>query len=214
MDAWKALKDAVALYPIEAWAIVNVNNGPGASKDSIYATAISDLKKTGVKTLGYVYTNYTKRSKSSVKKDIDNWKRWFQPAGIFFDEMTNDNVASHIDYYANLDTYAKSKGFTFTVGNPGSNVPLPYFETVDTIMIYESESYPDNRTVCNPMYKGLPGREALGMFPYNVGTLDEAKILMAKECIGYIYLTNDAGANPWDTLPPYLKNLFEILSRD
>jgi hypothetical protein len=182
-------------------------------KDSVYATAISDLKKFGVKILGYVYTSYTNRPASAVRLDINNWKTWFKPDGIFFDEMTNDNVTSHINYYTNLDIYAKSKGYKFTVGNPGSAVPLGYLEAVDTVMIYESNSYPNNNQVCNPTYKNISGKEALGMFPYNVPILNESAILAAKKCVGYIYVTNDSGANPWDTLPPYLESLFEILSR-
>lgn len=213
-DAWKPLKDAVAQYPVEVWAIVNPNNGPGSSKDFIYATAISNLKKAGIKTLGYVYTNYTRRARKVVQTDMNNWKAWYKPHGIFFDEMTNDNVTSHINYYAALDAYAKKQGYSFTVGNPGSNVPLGYFEAVDTVMIYESSSYPSDNAVCNPKYNSLPGREALGMFPYNVPTLNETAILAAKECLGFIYATDDSGANPWDSLPPYLKSLFEILSRD
>lgn len=174
-------------------------------------TAISNVKKAGVNILGYVYTNYTRRSMSKVRGDIDNWKRWYNPHGIFFDEMTNDDVGSHISYYQNLDSYAKSKGFIFTVGNPGTQVPRMYFSAVDTVMIYESQGYPPDEVTCKPSNKNT---EALGIFPYNVPELNATNILRTKECIGYIYVTNDSGVNPWDTLPPYLVDLFELLSRE
>ena len=45
-------------------------------------------------------------------------------------------------YYKTLDDYANSRGFTFTVGNPGTDTISSYVGTVDNIIIYESAGTP------------------------------------------------------------------------
>jgi hypothetical protein len=212
-DAWKPLKEAFDLYPIEVWAIVNVNSGPGSKIDANFVTAISSLMSIGIKTLGYISTNYSKRPADTVRMEMRTWKSWYATNGIFLDEMTSMPSSSLYKYYSDLDDYAKSLRFEFTVGNPGTDIPLEYLQSVDTAMIYESSGFNNTKGICSSKYKSLQGKEALGIFPYNVPQLNERLILQAKKCVGYIYVTNDAGSNPWDTLPPYLKKLFEILSR-
>lgn len=90
----------------------------------------------GIHTLGYVLTNYTHREMALAKQDVDNWKTFYQPEGIFYDEMSNGKNANHVDYYTQLHSYAKGKQFNFTVGNPGTDIDMAYVDTFDTIMIY------------------------------------------------------------------------------
>lgn len=209
---WQPLIDAYTNYAIPVWAIVNVYNGPGSQIDTSYAEAINMLKTKGIHTLGYVSTNYTNRDISLVKHDVDVWKTLYTPEGIFFDEMTNEKNVNYVDYYKQLDNYAKGKGFIFTVGNPGTDIDLTYVDTVDTIMIYElSGTFPTFNQYCG-VHANYP-KEKWGIFPYNLPSITDIQesILDAKKCIGFIYVTDDYGANPWDTLPSYLKELFSLL---
>jgi len=209
---WQPLIDAYANYSIPVWAIVNVNSGPGLQLDANYASGINLLKKNGIHTLGYVATNYSKRDISLVKQDVDYWKTFYKPEGIFFDEMSNGNIANQVNYYAQLQTYAKGKQFTFTVGNPGTDIDLAYVNTLDTIMIYESSgSFPSFSQYCG-VHANYP-KNKWGIFPYNLPSLVNIRenILAAKNCVGFIYATDDLGINPWDKLPSYLKELFSLL---
>jgi len=209
---WQPLIDAYKNYSIPVWAIVNVYNGPGSNLDINYVQAINMLKSNGIHTLGYVLTNYTKRDISLAKQDVDNWKTLYETEGIFFDEMTNEKNANFISYYTQLDNYAKEKEFKFTVGNPGTDVDISYIGTVDTIMIYElSGSFPTINQYCG-IHANYPKKQ-WGIFPYNLPSVTDIqeKILAAKNCVGFIYVTDDYGANPWDTLPSYLKELFSLL---
>jgi len=121
-------------------AILNVDNGPGNSLDEIFFNAIKKLAKNGVEIIGYVHTSYASRDINAIKKDIDNWDKFYKLAGIrgiFFDEAT-DNVKD-IDYYTQITNYASSKGFRFNALNPGSNTDESYFESniVNIITSYE-----------------------------------------------------------------------------
>lgn len=189
-----------------------VNSGPGLQLDANYNHAIDLLKTNGIHTLGYVSTNYTKRNISLAKQDVDNWKIFYQPEGIFFDEMANEKNANQVDYYLQLHNYAKGKQFNLTVGNPGTDVDMAYVNTVDTIMIYElSGSFPTFSQYCG--VHANYHKKKWGIFPYNLPSVSDIResILAAKNCIGFIYVTDDNGNNPWDTLPSYLNELFSLL---
>jgi len=209
---WQPVIDSYGNYSIPVWAIVNVNSGPGSQLDANYVEAIDMLKIKGIHTLGYVKTNYANRDISLVKQEVDTWKTLYQPEGIFFDEMTNGKNSIYVNYYKQLHDYAKENEFKFTVGNPGTDVDESYVNTVDTIMIYElSGSFPSFSQYCG--YHANYPKNKWGIFPYNLPSLRDIqeKILAAKNCVGFIYVTDDYGSNPWDTLPSYLKELFSLL---
>jgi hypothetical protein len=248
---WQRLIDVKRQYPsLNVWAIVNPNNGPGAEINQDYVSGITQLKSVGIKVIGYTYTKWAKqysdsevpevRSVDSVQTDIGRWKTWYAVDGIFFDEMatvestdrippcaTSDNptnCTSRSEYYARLNSYAKSQGFTLTVGNPGTTPNDKYFSTMDTIVMYEQIGYPTN-----DKYSALPTTEPKSkwtILPHTVQTVDVASLNTAKNFVKYIYVTNDcyyektqanpeqcACVNPWDNLPSkqYLESLFSVL---
>lgn len=210
-DSWQQLFEAYRAYPIETWAIVNVFNGPGNSKDSNYDSSIKKLHTAGIKTLGYVRTNYTVRGLSAVKADIDQWKRFYQVHGIFFDEMSNENNNGKIRYYKQANDYAKSKGFTFTVANPGTSPAAKYFDSVDNIVVFETDTgFPSKSKICSQNTNGK-GRSSVSILPYNVANLNSTAVQEMKPCAKYVFVTDDGGNNPWDTLPNYLPELFQAL---
>ncbi len=184
-------------------AIVNPASGPGSGQDSNYASGIARLQSAGVIVLGYVSTAYTNRDLSAVKADMDSWNSWYPDVdGIFFDEQTN--WAGQEWYYEQADSYAKSKGFTFTVGNPGANSLPSYLGTVDVVLIYESPGLP---YLSNYQSWSSADNNKLGMIPFGVGSMPQQWVEDASELVGWIYVTNDVLPNPWDSLPPYFDEL-------
>jgi len=126
-------------------AIVNPSNGNFNSIDSIYYNAIKKLAKNGVEVIGYVYTKHSSRDINDIKKDIDNWNKFYKLAGvrgIFFDEVSNN--IKDINYYTELTNYASTKGFYFNSLNPGANVDNGYFESDIANIIVTYEDYFDN----------------------------------------------------------------------
>jgi Spherulation-specific family 4 len=94
----------------EMWAVVNPSSGPnaGSADRDNYNLAICQLRKAGIRVLGYVCTKFAGQPPSSptncmcgtsktvttscVKSDIDAWKNNYEepPDGIFFDEMASE----------------------------------------------------------------------------------------------------------------------------
>lgn len=208
-NSWQPLIDAYLSSFIYTWAIVNPNSGPGTSLDPNYNASIAKLHAADINTLGYVRTDYARQNMSTVKAEIDRWKQYYKPNGIFFDEMANDN--QNVQYYVEADKYAKQQGFTFTVGNPGTNTLPQYFDTVDTIVIYENVGVPNKNPICS-QNRNNNGIESVCVLAYNVPSLNATAVRNLKTCAGFIYVTNDNGTNPWDTLPDYLIQLFQLLA--
>lgn len=208
-SAWSALIAAKGNHPsVPVVAIVNENNGPGTTVVPKYTTGIANLQNAGITVIGYVWTNYGARALADVENDIALWKSLYPSVtGIFFDGMAYQDT-SFVSYYQALDSYARSKGFTYTVGNPGADTLPQYVGTVNTILVYESPGLPGSL----PSWHASYAPSNFGIIPYEVASPDQSFISTARQTIGFIYMTNDgADGNPWDSLPPYMDALLADL---
>jgi hypothetical protein len=206
-STWPSIIAAKNAHPtVPVVAVVNPSSGPGASVDSNYTTGINNLRAANIIVVGYVHTSYANRSAATVQSEIDTW-RSFYPAvnGIFFDEMSN--VLGKESYYSALDTYARAKGFSYTVGNPGADTKASFVGTVNTIIVYESSG-----VAALPTWYTSYARTNFAVIPYNVPSLDTTYVNTAKQSVGWIYLTNDNLPNPWDSLSVYFSSLLDVLA--
>jgi hypothetical protein len=209
-SSWKTVADAKRAHPsVPIIAVINPASGPGAALSADYSNGISALRSAGVSVLGYVSTSYTKRSEAAVRADIDSYRRWYpQTTGIFFDEQSS--APGGEDYYRRVTAYAKSQTFTFTVGNPGSDSSPTYVGTVDMVLVYENSGLPSSTSMGG--WHDNYDRRNFGVIPYGVSALDSAFVAAAKAKVGYVYVTNDALPNPWDSVPVYFKDLVAQLA--
>src|SRR5574337_1482504 len=203
-STWDVVAQAKSAHPsVPIVAIINPNNGPGSSRDSNYVSGIQELHNAGVVVLGYDATGYASNSASSVKSVMDTWKSLYSIDGIFFDEMANWSGPE--SYYSDLTNYAKSLGYTMTVGNPGTDTLPSYIGTVDNLMIYEDAGL--------PLLSALQGwhtsydKSNFSMIAFGVNSVSASFLSSASNYVGYIYLTNDVLPNPYDTVPSYFGTL-------
>ena len=205
--SWTAIISAAKAHPsVHVIAIINPNSGPGAGTDAEFTKGAGNLVKAGIVPIGYVSTDYGKRGEPAVKADIDKWRSAYPSvSGIFFDEESNS--AGEEPFYRNVSSYAKSKGFTLTVGNPGTGVPDSYLDTVDIMLCYESAGVPSLAS----LKKYAPHREHFAIIPYAT-KFDAAYAKSALDSVAYVYLQNDDLPNPWDTLPASFGDLLTALA--
>jgi hypothetical protein len=217
-SAWDSLNQAARRVPLIA--IMNPNNGPATTPSPDYRRAITALREAGGQVIGYVYSSYTARAIDQVKADVDRYDSFYTIDGIFVDEMTNDSNATHLAYYEELYRYIKSKRVSYlVVGNPGINTLQRYLDqpVTDALVTFESnvgyaQYVPDAWTSTNPA-------TAFSHLCYAVSapaTMTNYILLAVARNAGYIYVTDDAGNNPWDTLPGFWSpeiGLVESLNR-
>jgi Spherulation-specific family 4 len=201
---WSPLVEAARKIPVIA--IINPNSGPGGKPNTDYAQALKLLQKGGVKTIGYVATNYGKRSIDQVKADVDLYNDHFNVQGIFLDEGASSS--QQLNYYGEIYRYIKSKKkLQQVIVNPGTHLDEAYFSqpVTDQAVIFENfgREWP---TYQPSNYLSKYDRQRFALMLH--GVIDRAKMqsyieLAVKRNIGYVYITNDADSNPWDSLPSY-----------
>jgi hypothetical protein len=205
---WPGLNFAASGVPLIA--IMNPNNGPGSAQQASYVAAINSLHAAGGRVIGYVYSSYATRATNFVTADIDLYFSFYRVDGIFVDEMTNDSVTSHLDYYATLYQYIQTKGINLLVAaNPGINTVEAYLTrpTADLLVTFESNTgYPS--LVVDSWVTNHLARQFCHL-PYATSaasTMTNYVNLAVSRNAGWIYVTDDVLPNPWDTLPSYWTN--------
>jgi hypothetical protein len=213
-NAWEQLANIVKGHPYsKIVAIINPNSGPGTSRNTDYAAGIKMLKDAGITVVGYTYTEYGQRPTSEIQADIGRYQSFYSAedgvTGILFDEMSTHPGKE--SYYKSLSNYAKSKGATFTIGNPGTSTSESYIGTVDTITIYEGQDLPSTGLLNDRTFAGKYDKRNFNYVAYGVPSLDIAATKSTASYVGWRYVTNDNLPNPWDTLPSYLEQLISTL---
>lgn len=197
---WTELIDLKNKYDdLPVLAIVNPDSGPGTYKDPDFSDGIDKLKAAGIIVHAYIPTNEGNRATADVEADIDLYKSFYpQVEGIFFDEMAND--AGKETYYTTISAYARTQGFEITHGNPGTNIPKSYADTVNIIVIAETTGTSDlsessDWTTTNPA--------KLALIATTESELPKKWVKEACKLVDWIFVTDDIEPNPYDTLPSY-----------
>lgn len=205
---WNSLNSAAARVPLTA--IMNPNSGPGAARDANYVAAVNSLRAAGAKVIGYIHTSYAARPLAEVKTDIDRYLAWYALDGFFVDEVTNDDATGHLDYYVAVAQYIKGKGAKLSVtGNPGTNTSDQYLaqSAADALVLFENNAgYP---TFAPSGWVTSHLARHFVHLVYDIpdsATMTHDIDLAVSRNAGWVYVTNDNGANPWDTLPSYWEN--------
>ena len=211
---------AVAAKRVPLIAILNPFNGPGASVDQRYVSAIQAVRTAGGRVTGYVSTAYGKRATADAKADILRYHQWYTLDGFFLDEMSNDGGTNSVAYYQELHDYIQRLKPTYHVtGNPGTQTEEIYVSkpTVDTVVTFENGSgYPGYATSAwtkkYPAYRFCHLLHSVA----STATLTNTVQLAQARNAGFLYVTDDVLDNPWDTLPTYWDtelNLIETANR-
>lgn len=210
-DSWSQVVNTKTTYPAVPIAVViNPASGPGHRFDSNYLTGTQQLQNAGVMVLGYIYTNYAKIPLAKVEAQVDAYWNWYHVNGIAFDGMSNVN--RYQTYYSTLNSYVKSLGMTFTVGNPGTTVSASYVGTFDALNIYENSRLPSLATIQKATFNGAYGNNNFAMIAFGVSMPDQTYIDAISACVGWVYFTDATIPNPFGTLPTYFINEVQMLN--
>ena len=214
---WSSVIKAKKEHPSVPFAVsVNPSNGPGWSDDSRISSAIGQLKAAGVEhVLGYIPTMYAQepsgRTMGDLKAMVDKYRAWYpEMDGLMMDTMAAGS--DKVSFYKELVQYAKSKGFSFIKGNPGAKVDSAYFGIFDNISIYERFDAPSISTLAsNTLHHEGHDKSKFAFTAKGVSGLDPAYLNEVKGYVSYLYMTNDGGGNPYNTVPPYFFSMVEEL---
>jgi hypothetical protein len=195
--------------PAEVGVVVIVNpaSGPGKEADPNYVKILERAGKILHLTLiGYIPTSYGKRPPADVKADVDRWLRFYPGiGGIFFDEQAS--AADKVAYQAELYEYVRSrKELKLVVTNPGTVCAEGYLSrpATDVACLFEGPKAFDPSAFPEWVAKYAPAHVAA--VSSQVGTakaMRECVRTAVEKKVGFCYVTDAEGANPWDRLPRY-----------
>lgn len=205
------------------WAVIaNPATGPGTTTDANYTTALTNARAVGIKTLGYVNTQYGTRpmglntdtaSSNTVKGDINGWVALYpgEVDGIFFD-LTPTDAGADVTFMQTASDYARSQiAGAFVMFNPGA-YPLvrDYLDMADVNCVFEGDyianaylSYtvPSYASAYDPLI--APSKKA--HLVYNVvNEINERMALRVAQQVanvGYFYAADTTGS--WTNLATY-----------
>ncbi|MBC7222252.1 spherulation-specific family 4 protein [Candidatus Bipolaricaulota bacterium] len=197
------------------WAIINPASGPGGPPNEDYQRGLSDIRGH-VTILGYVWTNYGQKSLDEVKTEIDVYANEFVSfglQGIFLDGVASS--ADYLSYYEELVAYAKGRGLSPVVLNPGTTIDEAYLRNnVGDVIVIFDDAYQALPGWEFPEYLGRYPPEKFGALVY--ATPEDAFLSVLSQLdqrgFAFVYVTDDDLPNPWDRLPTYWSRLLSVLS--
>ena len=205
-EAWHGV---AALGDEVAWVVFNPASGPGRAPQPEFAEAAATLRSAGVPLLGYVDTDYARRSHHEVVADIERYQDWYPVDGVFFDQVGSG--AELLPYYRRLAVAARSLEAWQVVLNPGVHPDPGYARIADVLITFEGawETYQALRVP--DWTAGFPAKR----FGHLVHTAPpEACALVGRTAreygAEYCYATPGTGDNPWSVLMPQLRQSTEV----
>ncbi len=202
------------------YVIINPDNGSGKQAEPNYINQIAANKAAGIKNIGYIRTNYQKRSLAKVLAEVDNYYRIYGEdniSGFFFDELAVEN-RSNTEYMSKIYNYVKSKlPNKIVMGNPGKQINdgiAPYADIFVTSEISADEyinryTKPESEFENNPKNAKHIMHIVYGAKPNQYETIIR---LSRERNAGWLMVTDDKQPNPYDGLSTDFGKLVNLIN--
>jgi hypothetical protein len=198
--AWQAV---AAAGPDTVRAVVlNIADGPGPAPEPAFQQAAAELTEAGIPLLGYVDTDYGRRSHAEVVAELLIYRQWYGTTGVYFDQAAAHPAA--LAHYRRLTTAARAAGCATVVLGHGTH-PEPSFaepELGDLLVTFEG-SWTEYDALALPLWTGHHPAERFCHLVYQVPAAQArtAGALIASRRAGVACTVPGGGDNPWATLP-------------
>ena len=182
--------------------IVNPGSGPGERPDFFYEGAIAAINDRAQIPVGYIDSNYGKRTAADVAADAECFSDWYGIDRFFLDQV--DGAADRLDHYRSVAGAISGIG-RFTAMNFGQPVIDPgYAELCELTANFEGDLVeyaaakfpaPEDNVVSRSWH-----------FVYGVRTTSELERVLGlarSRGVARIFVTDAGMPNPWSTCPPY-----------
>lgn len=181
--------------------VLNPANGAGPALDPDYAEVVRDAHTADVRVLGYLPTRYGTRDAMEVLAEAEDYVAWYGVDGFFVDETTSGPPG--VDYYAGLVGALRERGAETIALNPGAVPDERYMWIGDQVVVFEGPAAEYSQLSMPPWAsKYAPERFWSVVYGLDIEAGPNPVVLHSiANRIGLLWVTDDAGGNPYDTVP-------------
>jgi hypothetical protein len=198
-ELWASLADHAAQVRL---VILNVASGPGAAPDPAFATAAGRLHDAGVAVAGYVDTDYGRRPARLALADLARYRDWYGVANACFDRAAS--TAQRLGYYAALAGRTRDGGGRVVMFNHGVYPSEGYAGHADLLGTFEGPWHAYRRLAVPGWARSRPDAKFCHVvYAVPPRLFGRAFKVAARRGAGSIYITDNAGGNPYDRLPAH-----------
>jgi Spherulation-specific family 4 len=222
-NPWHTMCDSMDSSGYGSTAIMNPASGPGSTKDSNYASALTYCQEEDEQNvIGYVDTDYTAIPIATVEANVSDYYSWYPTIdGIFLDQMSTEASATALctgctmtrqSYYETIYNYIHTKSTEADViGNPGTAASTAWqlnAPAADEVVTFEGSST-TYESYTPPSWVTHKSPNEIANLVYGASTVAQMEADCARaetsSNAGLVYVTNLAGppSNPWEALPSY-----------
>jgi hypothetical protein len=182
------------------YVVVNPHDGPGDTTDPAYARVCDLLHRAQVRLVGYVDTDYGRRSTEAVVADAQAYRDRHDITGVFLDQ-----ASAGLESLTAYETYTvalRTMGTRFIVLNPGTYPNVGYFRIANQVVAFEG-SWTDYRHLEIPEWSlRIPARR-IAHYVWSVPAAFAANPAVAVHGrhVGTVVLSTLGQPNPWAELP-------------
>lgn len=180
--------------------IFNPSSGPGSARDPHFLAQAQAASAAGACLLGYVRTDYGRRSVSEVQSEIEDYRRWYGVTSIFFDEASYQQA--DLAYYSGLAGRVRRQAGAKVALNPGMVPSRGYADVADLLVTFEGRAA-DFAAWTPPAWSGVRAHQWHLIYGADAATATSVLKESARRGGDVVYLTDDDLDNPWDSLPSY-----------
>jgi hypothetical protein len=211
-DDWSRLAAAAAQVP--TIVVLNPSNGPGRRVDPYYPPVLQQLKSAGATVVGYVYTQWGRRSLSAVKSSVQTFYALYPTIdGIFVDEMAAQASTRLLAYYRELAAFVRAqRDGARLVGNPGCAFDRAFYDQRCADLFVDQEGpLADFAGQPRAAWSGQAPTAAFGEIAFGAPSSSEGARQLRRRGAGWVYCTNLAGDNPYEALPSDFESMLASL---
>jgi hypothetical protein len=190
---WDAI---VAAAPRLYGVVLNPASGPGDRPDPAFGEVAERLRAADVRVLGYADTDYGRRPRPDVVRDLTRYRDWYGLDGAFFDQAASG--LGDFGYYQRLATAAWGTGCRTLALNHGAPPHPSYARLADLLVTFEGtwdtyrtlrpEPFTAGRTRLCHLVHGVPPDARVAELAHGRGATVHCAV-------------PGGGDHPWGTLP-------------
>lgn len=189
--------------PTVGIALLNVDSGPGTGPDAAYQAQVATEEAAGISMYAYVWTDNGSEPLTTVEDEVNDYASWYGVKNIFFDGASTD-CSMVSPYYQPLYDLVHDNGGNVII-NPGTSTSACYMSAADIVNTFEG-SYAQYLTYSSPSWTTDYPATDFSNIVYDTPTVSDMTNAVARSQahnVGWVYVTNLGGANPYDALPNY-----------